>query len=584
VTKTKLRTPKNRELRASDTGPTATQAEVDNLALRRRCHVAAGIVAVVMVGIVCVLSATNLMWPSDSYSDINILVSGKNLATHGLLSLHMLPVHYPTPTTENAFYYLHYPPLPDVINCILQSLGITHLAAMRMITGLLFISGLLCMYWAFSWELGPLAAVCGLAFLATSAYFVSYAVSLHQHAYNAFVLGLFLLFLTRAVRTNGFRRKPLMACWAILMVGSLASYEFILYCQIFAWVYVLASGQIRRHWRSLLILATAPMVGVGLHFLQNCWAVGLAGALTDGLGYGQYLEKGRWHWLKQLPDLYFSRTGQRFYWPWPALLALGTISLVLADYTSRSAEPRRRASALLLALTTASLGWYLFMPRHAAIHEHTMNQLFPLAFAVMGCTIALIGQWLLKPGQSLPGRLLAALVLLVFVGGQARTITTRLDEWKPSFGGIIEAIGPDALPEKAAIVSNIGLEPHMGYFLQRPFCRAPRYDRSFPECLPEFRTHLPEDWTLNHYVFAGNRKSEPFMLLASTCPGRRLSVAGMTNTMIVLFDISQLHLPPDQRKTLPSAQREKQLRSMFEEWVIPGFNERLKSIYAQFRR
>jgi len=583
VTKTKLRTPKNRELRASDTGPTATQAEVDNLALRRRCHVVAGIIAVVMVGIVCVLSTNSLLWPSDHFSDMNVLLAGQNFAKHGFWKLHFLAVHYPTPTPDSPGYYKHYPPLPDLINGVWQTLGITDLTLMRMVTGSLFIVGLLCMYRAFSLELGPLAAVCGLGFLATTGYFLCYAVSIHQHAYNTLVIGLFFLLVIRAARAEGFRRKTLFACWFVLFFGSLSSYEFILYCQIFAWVYFIANGQIRRQWRSLLILATAPMAGVGLHFLQNCWAVGFSAAMADGLGYGQYLEKGRWYWIKQIPSAYAARTELRFYWPWPALLVFGLLWLMWSGRLRRSPESYRRAGALFLALIIAPLGWYLFMARHAVVHEHTVNQLLPLAFAAMGCVIALIGRWLFAPGQPISARFLAAIALVVLTGGQAQTISQRLEEWKFGFGHILEAIGPDALPPKAAVVSNMGLEPHVAYFLNRPFWRVPRYDHVFPDSIPSFRKHLPDDWTLNDYLFVGNPQMEPFRFLASNYPGRRLSVPGM-RIMIVLFDISQLHLPPDQRTPLPQTQRENQLRGLFPEWEIPGFRKRLQNLSARFQR
>ncbi len=57
------------------------------------------------------------------------------------------------------------------------------------------------------------------------------------------------------------------------------------YSQAFAWVYILAIGQFRRRWRLLILLGMAPVVGVGLHFLQNCWAIGFSVAMADNLGF-----------------------------------------------------------------------------------------------------------------------------------------------------------------------------------------------------------------------------------------------------------------------------------------------------------
>ena len=561
--------------------PTKPSLQPEATSVQRRCHAAAALTAVVLLMLVGLLSTTHVLWSTDSFTDMNILMAGENFATHGLLNLHLLPVHYITPKTASPIYYLHYPPLPDLLNGVLRIIGINRLAVMRCFCGTLCVVGLVCMYLAFGPVIGPVAAVCGLAFAGTSGFFLAYAISLH-HAYNVFGVGLFLLLFMRALRGEHPARGAWAGAWAVLLFASLTSFEFILYPQIFAWTYVIGTGQLRRHWRWLLFLGTAPVVAVGLHFLQNCWAVGLSPVLADGFGYGEYQENGRWFWLKQLPDTLLARSQRSFYWPWPVLLLVGAVWLVAFERRQPEVEPRRRAGALVLGVVFASMGWYLFMPRHAVIHSHCTNQLLPLAFVVMGCTTALIGRWLLQRSSLTSHRLLAALALLVLVTGQARTTAWRLGEWKPGVSAVFEAIGPDALPPKAAVLANVGLEADFAYFMRRPAWRTPRYDRPFPECLLELRRHLPDDWQLRYYMFFGGPDAEPFKLLASTCPGRRLVVPQMKSVWVVLFDVAQLHLPPDQRAPLPPDQRQRQLAGQFPPWELPGFETRLKQILSRY--
>ena len=86
---------------------------------------------------------------------------------------------------------MHYPPLPNIINGMLQSLGIKSLMVMRIFCGLLGIVGLFFLYRALAMVVSPLAALGGLAFLASSVYFFSYGISIHAHNYNLLFLGLF---------------------------------------------------------------------------------------------------------------------------------------------------------------------------------------------------------------------------------------------------------------------------------------------------------------------------------------------------------------------------------------------------------
>jgi hypothetical protein len=572
--------------RTSTPTPTATalagtdSGAPDSGRVRVVSYAAAAIVTLVLLALVGVMSGWPLMWAGDNYTDANVLMAGENFAKLGFWKLHFLPVHYIAPSADcPVYYYLHYPPLDQWVNGLLQSLGVHSVYVMRLICGILFIAGLLAMYWAFLPLIGPLAAVCGLALAGTSGFFIGYATSLH-HSYNVFFLGLFLLFFLAYTRSERPAARRWWGAWIALVLASLVSYEFILYTQVFAWVYLIGTGQVRRHGKAVLLLATAPLLGVGLHFLQNCWAIGLTATLTDGFGYGAYTEKGRWYWLRQLPLSIVSRSSQRYFWPLPALL-LAAVLVSRLERPGPKAPSRRPVAALFLAAFLASLGWYLFMARHAVIHPHTAGQLLPLVFAVLGCVTAWVLRGLFEPGQTRSTRVLAGLVLLILIGGQYQAIVWRMEEWKSTVVEFIEALGPDALPPKTAVLHNT-TTPHFAYFMRHPGWRSLVGDGIFPlpQCIPEVQRHLPPDWKLQYYVFFGTGDRDTFRLLASACPGRRIAL--MPGFPIILFDISELHRPEAERTPLDAETRERQLRGVFPEWQVRGFAERLERALAAF--
>lgn len=551
----------------------------DSPRVRVASHVAAVAVTIVLLALVAFMSAWPLMWAADNFTDANVLLAGENFAHLGFWKLRLLPVHYLTPSTDNPIYYLHYPPLDTWVNGALQSLGIRSLYVMRLICGCLFVAGLLSMYRAFTPLIGPLAAVCGLALIGTGGFFLGYATSLH-HSYNVFFLGLFLLFFLTATRSEQPPARTWCGAWIALLLASLVSYEFILYTQIFAWAYVIATRQLRRHWKALVLLGTAPIIGVGLHFLQNCWAVGWSATLADGFGYDVYTEKGRWYWLNQLPMALITRSTQRFFWPLPGLLLVAVL-LSRSERIAPDLQTRGHVGALFLATLLAPLGWGLVLTRHVVIHPHTAGQLLPLVFVIMGCAVAWMLRELFERKRTPASFALACLGLLALAGGQAQTVRWRLNECQATVVEYIEGIGANALPDRTAVLHNT-TAPHFAYIVRRPAWRSLIGDRllPFPQCLPDLQRRLPADWKLQYFMFFGSGDRDTFNLLASTCPGKRLAQAG--GFQIVLFDISELLRPEAERKPLAADVREKQLRGIFPEWSVPGFVERVEQALTRF--
>ncbi|HUT56553.1 MAG TPA: glycosyltransferase family 39 protein [Phycisphaerae bacterium] len=562
--------------------------------LARACDIAAGAIAGIMLISVIHMSREPVTWPQDSFSDMHTLLAGENFKRHGLLDMRFLPVHYAGPEKLGEWrrYYTHYPPLPDVVNGIVRLVGIDSLSGMRIVSGLFGIAGFVLMYGAIRLAVHPLAGAIGLAFIAGSGYFWSYGVSVHQHPFNIFFVGLFLAFFVRAADQQR-RIWPWAGCWGALMLASLSSFEFIMYPQVFAWAYVLITGRLGRHWKALLILATAPIAGVALHYLQNVWALGWAGAWADKLGYGQYGGESRWEALAKLPKMLSDnidgvyRNGfpisVGFGWPWYVLVLLVAVVVAVIALKRDDGGRWRKALALLGAASVAPWAWYLIMAAHAH-HPHTINQLVPLVMIGSGSLGALIAMRLFAPKVPAVVRALmaaGALVLLAMVYGNYSAVGARLRDKPPSpFMQTLEALGPAAFPERSAALFNITPEAHLAYFLRDYSTLCPRRELEFPGDLRRLNRCLPEGWSYSSYLYFVDDQRWLFELLATHCRGRVLEYdAGEGRVQrfpIVLFDISPLLAPLDKRRLLPPDVAEAQKAGRFPPWHPPGFDKRFR--------
>lgn len=583
---TRKRLPRNAPGTPTDGASPAQPAPSKAATLERGCHVATVGLVLVMLVIVFALSTSHVLWPDDQYSDMNTLMSGENLATHGLIRLRMLPVHYIGAMTDPPSYYTHYPPLPNIMNGLVRIVGIGSLPVMRVLCGLLCIAGLVCMYAAFSPLIGPLAATCGLAFVVTSGYFFTYCISVHQHTYNIFFIGVFLLCFMRAVHTDNPSRRMWAVCWLSLTLESLVSFEFILWPQAFAWVYLLATGQIRRRWRELVVLGTAPVAGVGLHFLQNCWAMGWSWALADAADAFRRPGRGpamnRWEVLLRVPEFVLSHSQRLYYWPWPVLFLLGGAWPAISDRIVPDVTNRRRNSALLLALAAGSITWYFFMPIHTVKHPHTMSQLLVWTLVCMGCVLAIVLRLLAGRETSVCQRLLAVVALIVVVFGQTQSIADVFDRSgsRPETFYLFEAMGPTAFPEKVGCLTNTYADGQLAYFIRRPLWRCPDALYPFPESVTTIQNHLPADWSLRYYIFDTGGDREPYTLLRDTCVGEKVMILNSrSGRFLIIFDISPLHLPPEKRPKLDPTVLRNQREGRYPDHAKQHeFNERLVQV------
>lgn len=542
-----------------------------------------------MFSVIYVVSDFEPTWPIDHFSDMNALMAGENFAQHGFVKLRFLPVHYVGGVWEHSDFYTHYPPLADIVNGLMRKMGVDSLSSMRIFCGLLFIGGMVFTYMAFIPALGAMASLIGMVFGATTVMFVGYCVSIYQHTYLVLFMGAFLWLFLKAVDDEKPFRGIWWACWGVLFLDSLTSFEYLLYPQIIAWVYVLATGRLKKHWKHLVFLGTALLLGFVLHILQNIWALGWEKFASDAMGFHNYTtQQGRTRFTMwaAVPQNIWRHTQRLFSMPWPVLLAL-TAGLVTYQSRQNQENPTRfrRLCSLALALAVAPLGWYMFMPGHTDNHAHVATQLYLLLIFTMGGIGEMLVNWLVRRESQLVLRAGAALALVIMCYTQYQSFGMLSMHGGLESAMMFEAIGGDAVPGNSAVLHNCAAEAQFSYFIRRPSWRSPNWatDR-FPEVLPEIQKRLAPGWAPGYYLYWGRGASSLYAdsrdaglleLLASRCEGKYLEWPKNKyyDGYVILFDIRPLL--PDYAGPKPSAEvLQRQLQGSFSQWQLPGFEKR----------
>jgi hypothetical protein len=555
----------------------------------RKCDKAAIVVLAVMFSMTCLFSTFDVLTPYDSWSDVSTLMAGENFAKYGFLRLHFEPVHYLASLSETPVYYLHYPPLPEIFNGLLQSMGIKSLFAMRIVSGLFFLAGLFLLYRALGCISSPLAALCGITFLGTSAYFIAYSTSIHTHAYNTFFLGAYLCLFIRLMDKRLQGGKPWILCWLILFVASLTSFEFILYMQVFSWMYVLAAGKLRKYWLILMCLGLAPVTGVTLRVIQNLWAAGWHFAASDALGVVKYhpgLGIERLAATIKIPSIVSRYSAMLFHLTWPCFALLTVLICFIRKSISRRME--QYCGPFLLAVLAASASWYLFLPTHASLHLHTANQLLVLVVFVMGCTFS-VGLRLITCRKSgFVIRILVALVLLAVLLEHGYEIKNFLSRKPGNPYRVARVVGPDALPRNASYLCSPEFRgPYTSYFLKRALWDCSLDALRNEHFLQTRQEATSQDEPIRYFLFyheGDYLKDELFIKLASSSYGKQKLFQGPapnTSCCLILFDISEMITPHVPTETLPDHVASEQLKGLFPQWEIPGFEERFVCEFAE---
>ncbi|MCM8819908.1 MAG: hypothetical protein NC925_03835, partial [Candidatus Omnitrophica bacterium] len=213
----------------------------------------------------------------DEFADSNVLTAGKNFAKFGFIRCKFLP-HFTQQLDTPKDPYLHYPPLPEIINGFLQKIfKIQSLFIFRTIS--IFFSFLnFIFFYLFIKILTAstfFATLAGIFFL-VNPYFIFGMDSLHQMAFADFFRTLILFcFVNLEKISESKKNKFLFFLWCLFFIESLLTFEYIIYLGLFfvLYKYFLQPKQ-NISWRKILFLFSAPVCAFLLHFLQNVWYFG----------------------------------------------------------------------------------------------------------------------------------------------------------------------------------------------------------------------------------------------------------------------------------------------------------------------
>ena len=297
-----------------------------------------------------------------------------------------LPVLFYKDTSKPMLIYTHYPGLPDITATIISQLFETTSSRKLMLLPIALSMLLFFIIYKVMNELiiNDIAAFIGASFLVTSNYLFCWADDLHQHVYVEVVRWLFVWMAFQLFNKSHFDYPQFACLYVLYFIAIWISFEPVVYLAIvtvgFSWVF-------KRKLISwpVVVLLTAPVLGFGLHMLQNYVFLGswekvysdmITSAIHRTTGDVGYNELGRPVTFKEIPfaiQILLLRVG-KFYW------VNGISMLLLLFYVLK--QTNKTETKLLITLMVAAVSWHIVMPQHAIIHMFTLRH-YAIPFAMI---------------------------------------------------------------------------------------------------------------------------------------------------------------------------------------------------------
>src|ERR1700741_3729611 len=359
----------------------------------------------------------------DSYSEASVLIAGTHFVHYGFFNLKFLPVEQPDPLTDPPRYYTHYPPLPYILNGVWKKFGFQDLWQFRMISILVSLFAAYLFYLIASRLFNSLIGFLCFTYFVSSGVFLDWADSVYMYPYQDLTIyGAMLCFLIAVEKKSSGKNNGALYYFLtyVLLVGNaLTSFESIVLLQVFFWGYTFFIDR-TVGLRKLFIVATAPVVGLLMHFGQIVWALGWNATLGDMYRTFMYrtLDSGAMGTTQILlyPVLVVNRL-ERFYgllimpvvgiWIFYGLIRIVRLrfafnsninlnrereysaNIILKMGRKTAATLPRHAGTILLLFGFGSFFWYLVFFQHATIHTHPIRYYLPFfsflfAFTVVG--------------------------------------------------------------------------------------------------------------------------------------------------------------------------------------------------------
>jgi hypothetical protein len=321
------------------------------------------------------------------------MTAGRFFARDGFFRLAFTPVLDVGPLTSDSLRYTHYPPLPDIVNGLIQKLiREPDIAVFRLVAIGLSALGTLAFYRWISNVWGNRVATFATLFTTANFLVLQYADCIH-HVPLYTSLGYCSLW-ALSIHCRHRKTAPLLVATVCFVLCWLASYDFIVFLPCCCVLTVANTFGMRgtfsmrdkRGIRALICLAAA---GVGAILLKNglvAWAVGLSKVISD-LRF-QFFERATGIYTVDYRDAIVpTLTGRvwRFFGP---TFLVGTVFCAFDRRLQPDANPGIGTSRLALALGAAGLPFLLIFSELFCGQYHSTLLLVPVYSVCLACFVA----------------------------------------------------------------------------------------------------------------------------------------------------------------------------------------------------
>jgi len=327
----------------------------------------------------------------DSWSDANVVVSGRNYAKEGLWA-HYGAAQHQVVTDQHPsdpfFLYTKYPVGSNLINGLWQIAGVNSVRIFRLLPAACSLLALVLWFGLFKRIAGQNVAIVATIVMALSYGFLAYADNLHFHAYAMLTSVAAMRCYLRAMDPDRKGRLRWFLMTALFMfITACFTWEYHLWMVLFIALYALLfKSPVRRPY--LALLALPLFAALAMQVAQSRLA--LADANIEATGESQprssllddfyrrafgfdTADSPAGHTLSSYPRLLLDR-----YYKFYGLPLLGVLAL-LAMLLMRDRRPPWKIrqwsdqDRLLVVLLVAGTGWWLIMLQHTAVHPHVMR-------------------------------------------------------------------------------------------------------------------------------------------------------------------------------------------------------------------
>jgi hypothetical protein len=330
----------------------------------------------------------------DEWADAEMLNSARNFVRFGFIKCRFLPFHTPQFDALSQPPYTHFPPLSEILNGVI--LALFKRDSLYFFRGIaILFSFLNLVFWYLfvkKFSSSFVAFLCALFYL-FNPLFIFGADSLSQISYaDSLRSAIFFFFVSLIYSPYKKKSILLVALWSLLLLESLMSAEYIIYLSLFfiLFRYFFKKSQKIIDIRLIIILISAFIFGLLIHFFQNVWWFGsFSSAIGDlrNISLQSIIQRqdspmplSFVNWWNFVIVRYFSLV-----LPFGYLLLFFLLIFALLLYKNLSGESKEKIKPLFylsLLLAICGISWYVVFPAQTLAHTFILflaRHLVPVA-------------------------------------------------------------------------------------------------------------------------------------------------------------------------------------------------------------